>query len=92
MTATREKKLAEAYRSTFIGSPTKAETDMVLADLATFTGFFTALGPEASGDALRYVEGRRSVFAHIQVYLKMTGANLDELHRAALVEASSSKG
>jgi hypothetical protein len=61
--------LAGAYRSLFFGNASAAQRDMVLVDLANFSGFYT-VAPEGS-DLARH-EGRREVFARLYSMVNMT--------------------
>ena len=83
-------KLAAAYREVFkLG---REEAEIVLADLAAFSGFYRVTYPGA-GD-LAFNEGMRAVYGHIFRFLRMTDQEIRELEEAARYEAviSSQEG
>lgn len=81
-------RLADAYKAVFQGpTATREDREIVLSDLAAYTKFFM-FHPSAVSDAeLRFVEGMRSVFGHINGQLTMTPQNLEALQRAARADA-----
>jgi hypothetical protein len=78
--------LSNAYNNVFLGNPTKAEQQMVLADLECESGFVQVVipGPDVS---LEYETGKRFLFGRIFRFLKMSAEEHDELHKAARMEA-----
>jgi hypothetical protein len=78
--------LANAYNHVFRGNPTKAEAEMVLADLANESGFYKVHvpGPEVS---LEYETGKRAVFGRILRFIRMSQEEHTALEYAARQEA-----
>lgn len=78
--------LANAYNNVFMGNPTKAEQQIVLADLECESGFVQVVipGPEVS---LEYENGKRFLFGRIFRFLRMSMEEHNELHAAARLEA-----
>lgn len=82
-----KQRLLEAYTALFVGHGSKEDAQMVLTDLATFSGFFQVAPPGTGSDALQYAEGQRSVFGHIFGNLNLPNEEREALYRAALSEA-----
>lgn len=78
--------LTNAYNNVFMGNPTKAEQQMVLADLECESGFVQVVIP-GSDVSLDFETGKRYLFGRIFRFLKMTQEEHDELHKAARAEA-----
>lgn len=78
--------LANAYNNVFRGNATKAEQQMVLADLEKESGFVQVFEP-GPGVSLEYENGKRYLFGRIFRFLAMTPEEHDALHRAARQEA-----
>lgn len=75
--------LIEAYEAVFSGRGDKEQAELVLADLAHYTGYCHAPNPEMLGHAdLAFEAGRRSVFGRILHFCAIP----DEL-KADLIEA-----
>jgi hypothetical protein len=77
--------LGAAYRRLFSGSGSKADAEMVLADLASHTGFYRVTEPGAG--SLDFAEGKRAVFGRLFRFLRMTEAEIEALEEAARAEA-----
>lgn len=77
--------LGAAYRRLFSGHGSKADAEIVLADLANHTGFYRVTPPGAG--SLDYMEGKRAVFGRIFRFLRMTEAETEALEEAARAEA-----
>lgn len=82
-----ERRLADAYRALFAARASKRQAEMVLADLARESGFFTTMGAPFSHDERAHRDGQRAVFGHIYRFLRMTSGELTALQEAARVEA-----
>lgn len=82
-----ELRLASAYEAVFLlRNATKDDLDMVMVDLAEFTGYF-AVAPAGTSEAeLRDLNGKRAVFARILSLIKLPMGRLSQLREAALVE------
>ncbi len=76
---------AQAYEAVFSGVGSKEDAEIVLADLALVTGYYSVATATASSQSIHYVEGARSVFHHI---LGLIGnpAIIGELHNAVINE------
>lgn len=80
--------LSQAYQAVFLGpNATREQREIVLSDLAAYTGFFMFNPSEATDAKLRYVEGMRSVFGHINGQLTLTPQQIEALQRAARADA-----
>lgn len=78
--------LAHAYNNVFNGNATKAEAQMVLADLENESGFVKVYTPGAE-TSLEFENGKRYLFGRIFRFLSMTPEEHNELHAAARQEA-----
>lgn len=81
--------LLEAYRSVF--ATNDPHVQMVLADLAAFSGFYQVAHPDVTdvGHVLRR-EGKREVFARIWSFLTINERGLSDFEEAARSEAAAS--
>lgn len=79
--------LADCYNAVFtMRQPTREALDMVLNDLAEFSGYFAVPPPGTSNEAAQYFNGQRSVFARILSLSKLSGQEREQLREAALIE------
>lgn len=76
-------RLVQAYREVF--GKEREDAEIVLADLAAFSGFYRVTPPGA-GD-MAFNEGKRAVFGHIFSMLRMTDEEVRRLEEAARHEA-----
>lgn len=76
--------LHEAYRGLF--RSTKDDVQIVLADLADFSGFYWASGEGVDPHDRAQRDGRREVFARIFHFLNLTEEEKSALAEAARVE------
>lgn len=83
-------KLTEAYNQVFSKPGVREDVDLVLADLAEYSGYFATMPIDAPDRALQRMEGRREVFARILSLFGVTGEEREELRRAALREMTAS--
>ncbi len=74
--------LSDAMHAVFRGKPSESQRDMVLVDLADFSGFYQVLGPGVSPDERAFREGARSVFGRILSHLNMTPDEREALEQA----------
>lgn len=79
-------RVVEAYTRLFEGTGDKKDADIVLVDLAAFTGFMTHTVPAMSEAAVRFAEGQRSVAARIASYAHTAPAALADLAHAVQQE------
>lgn len=80
---TRNERLSEAWQAFVRGAASKEDADLIMADLASVTGYFFVSEPGATGDALLRNEGRRDVMARILFLLDLPFSYMTELRRAA---------
>ena len=79
--AEAEQRLTLAYRNVF--SPRDPDVQIVLADLADFTGFYRVNGQGIAPDDRAFSDGMRAAFGRLFRFI-----NLTDEERAALVEAA----
>ncbi len=79
--------LSDAYKAVFtMKQATPEALEMVMNDLAEFSGYFAVAPAGTTGDVLQYMNGQRSVFARIKSLTGLYGDELERLRAAALVE------
>lgn len=78
--------LAKAYANVFMGNATKAEAQMVLADLANESGFYKVFVP-GEGVSLEYNEGKRTLYGRIMAFIQMSPEEHRALEHAARQES-----
>lgn len=78
--------LAKAYSNVFRGNPTKAEAEMVLADIANESGFYKVHVP-GPGVSLEYETGKRAIYGRIISFIQMSSEEHRSLEFAARQEA-----
>lgn len=66
-----EAHLVEAYRAFAEGRAGKQDADLVLQDLAMYSGYFHVTSQDTSEGATKYAEGARSVFARVMFMLNL---------------------
>ena len=76
-----------AYRNVFTGSPSPEDQSIVLADLASQSGFYRVSSAELSADALRQQEGMRQLYSVIFGYLTLAQDDVIALENAARLES-----
>lgn len=79
--------LGRAYRDLFAANGTKQDADMVLVDLANFSGYYRIAPIGSDGIALARHEGRREVMGRILSHLRQTQVEIDGLEKAVRHEA-----
>jgi hypothetical protein len=82
--------LSTAYKALFTGHGGKPEAEMVLADLANYTGFYRVSGPESSSDERAFSDGMRAAYGRIFRFLRMSEDEVRHLEEAARLEAVTS--
>lgn len=78
---------SQAYRRVFRGSPSPEDQAIVLADLASKSGFYRVSSSEASNSALRQQEGMRELYSHIHRHLSLAPEDIASLENAARLES-----
>ena len=84
-------RLTEAYVNVFRGSPSRADQEIVLADLAALSGFSLVSGFDTSDEELRMREGMRMLYAHIESHLSLSAGDREALREAARNEVAQSQ-
>lgn len=87
--ATAQDRLVVAYTSVFSGAGSKEDAEIVLSDLAAFTGFLNVSSPVMSEAQLRFAEGQRSVAARILALAGTSPAALHQLAHAVQAEVAA---
>src|SRR5262245_26409068 len=87
--AEAELRLAAAYQRTFMGSPTNEDQELVLVDLADFSGFYRVTAPQSGSDQVFFNEGLRALYGRIFRYLRMSDAERQALETAARETAAA---
>lgn len=83
----RTKALADAYNRMFSGEGDKEDAQIVLSDLANWTGFYRVNGPETGADERAWADGSRSAFGRIFRFLRLSDIERRQLEEAARQEA-----
>lgn len=79
--------LSDAYKAVFkMRNPTPEALEMVMNDLAEFSGYFAVSPRGASAEDVNYDNGQRSVFARILILTGVYGDELERLRAAAIIE------
>jgi hypothetical protein len=86
--AAAAERLSHAYTDVFCR---QESAELVLADLAAFSGFYQVTPPGASDAEVRYAEGMRAVFARIERFRLLTPQERTQLEQAARQEAITSQ-
>lgn len=71
----------------FSGNGTTEDAQTVLADLASFTGFYRVNGPGFSAEDRAFSDGMRAAYGRIFGFLRLSGDELAALEKAARREA-----
>lgn len=79
--------LSQSYRRVFRGSPSPDDQAIVLADLASKSGFYRVSSSYVSNDALRHQEGMRDLYSHIFRHLSLAPEDIASLENAARLES-----
>ena len=85
--AAASKRLVSAYNAVFTGKGSAEDADMVLADMANFTGFYRVNGIGVSGEDRAFADGLRAAYGRIFRFLNLTDAERRSLEFAAREEA-----
>lgn len=80
--------LTEAYNAVFLGSPSKDQQSIVLADMLAKSGFAQVSDEDVTASVLQYREGRRRAFSDVFAYISLSPSDRDALHNAARREAA----
>lgn len=85
--ATAQDDLSKAYQRLFTGHGSEQDAQIVLADLANWTGFYRVSGPGLSPDDRAYSDGLRAAFGRLFRFLRMSDDERRQLEEAARAEA-----
>lgn len=80
----KDMKLAVAYRELFKRGE---HSEMVLADLAAFTGFYSVAPPGVPSETLQYDAGMRAAFGRLFHFLSLSEDDMAALEQAARAES-----
>jgi hypothetical protein len=89
--AAAQRRLLEAYRALFEGTGGKEDAEVVMVDLAQFSGYFQFAGPSATHGERAYNDGARSVFGHIMTKLTVPQSTLNAIADAVVRERTASR-
>lgn len=79
-----EYRLFSAYNRFREGQASAEDAELIVADLANFTGFYRVHPPD---DQLSFQEGKRAAFGRLFYFLNLTEAEARALAEAARAEA-----
>jgi hypothetical protein len=79
--------LAASYRELFNGHGSEKDAQIVLTDLANFSGFYRVMGPGLSAEDRAFADGQRAVFGRLFRFLRMSEDEIRQLEEAARAEA-----
>ena len=89
-TAGAQQRLQQAYEALFSGNGSVQDAEIVLADIATFTGYNLITEPKgATSEELWYNEGRRSVAGRIVKFAALPGEARMQLAEAVRMEVAA---
>lgn len=80
------KRLHDAYIAFVAGRPSVEDCQLIMVDLANFSGYYNTTSPNASDAALRYSEGQRSVFGRVMIMSNPALSIVDAIQRAVQEE------
>lgn len=86
----RDLRLVTAYKEVF--EKNSESVELVLADLAQFTGFYQVMPPDTPPSELAHSNGLRAAFGRLFHFLSLTEDDLRELETAARLEARANNG
>lgn len=84
------RRMAEAFRAVFMGQPTSADQQLVLAELAAYSRYFVSDVRDLSDTELRSWSGMRALFGRILNDLTLTDAQMLALMQATRAEVQAS--
>jgi hypothetical protein len=81
---------AQAYAAVFGGNATREDVEIVLTDLAAYSGFYQPQAPDLGNATRHYMAGRASIFAWIASNAAAGGmTDIGALHFAVLKEIAA---
>lgn len=84
-------RLVGAYKAFAAGRPSTDDCEIIMVDLASWSGYYNTTSLDADTNQLRQIEGRREVFARI---VRMADMPLKELRllQAAVLQEQQTRG
>lgn len=79
---TRDARLMEAYVAFSEGRASREDAELILVDLAIYSGYFHVSERGSTGTEMAYDAGARSVFARIMFMLNLPMDRVADLQRA----------
>ena len=80
--------LAASYRRVFVdGGADKKDAQVVLTDLANFSGFYRVTGPGFSSDDRAFADGMRAAYGRVHNFIRTTPEEARQLEEAARAQA-----
>lgn len=83
--------LGDAYRRVFLGNPSRADQETVLADLAAKCGWNQITAPGVASEQLWFNEGKRAAFAEIFAHLSLSQEDVTAFESAVRHEVAASQ-
>lgn len=80
--AAGELALTKAYNAFRRGRATSDESDLIMTDLAIFSGYYNTTPSDLPAEQLKHAEGQRSVYGRILSFINPPAAELEELEAA----------
>lgn len=78
----------QAYMAVFSGKAARDDAELVLADLANYSGFYRVSPADTPDATLRFQEGMRAVYGYIYSHLNLSASDISALENAARQEAA----
>lgn len=79
-------RLTDAWNAFVEGRASREDAEVILTDLASESEFFYIAPPDATGDHLKYREGKRALYGRILFLLDRPTSFMEAVRRAALDE------
>lgn len=86
------RRLHEAYVNFYAGRPSVEDCQLVITDLAKFSGYYNTTSPDASDATVRFSEGQRSVFGRIMILANPSRMTVDQIQQAVEEEMKTDEG
>ena len=84
-------KLTEAYEHFAEGTASRQDYELIMVDLAHYSGYFAVTAPNTPPDEVIRREGQRYVYERIMSFVCMTPGARDELQHAAAAEMAADR-
>lgn len=83
--------IGEAYRRVFLGNPSRADQEAVLADLAAKCGWNQITAPGVASEQLWFNEGKRAAFGELFAHLALSHDDVAAFEVAVRHEVAASQ-